>query len=61
MTRFIDLAAVKKMIAEKDLNKLVGEPVVGIKAVAQVKGKEQVGAVVYRRKARYGAPFENRI
>ncbi|GGE61413.1 hypothetical protein [Priestia taiwanensis] len=59
MTKFIDLAEVKKMISEKELKKF-GESVVGEKAVASVNGKEQVGSVVYRRKATYDEPFERR-
>ncbi|AKP47150.1 MULTISPECIES: hypothetical protein [Bacillus] len=57
MTRFIN-PAVKRKVSAKDSYKL-GEPVVGVKAVAPVKGKEQVGAVVYKRKAKYGDLFEN--
>jgi hypothetical protein len=57
MTRIINPAEHIKVI-EKDLYKL-GKPVVGVKAVAPVKGKEQVGAVVYKRKAKYGDLFEN--
>ncbi|QQZ11242.1 hypothetical protein [Heyndrickxia vini] len=57
MTRIINPADQGK-IFDKDLYKL-GKPVVGIKAVAPVKGKEQVGSVVYKRKAKYGDLFEN--
>ncbi|MGE8206532.1 hypothetical protein ACQKP0_18640 [Heyndrickxia sp. NPDC080065] len=57
MTRFIN-PAINRKISKKDSYKL-GEPVVGLKAVAPVKGKEQVGAVVYKRKAKYGDLFEN--
>ncbi|WP_180955273.1 hypothetical protein [Peribacillus deserti] len=56
MTRFINPA---EHIFNKDLFKL-GKPVVGVRAVAPVKGKEKVGAVVYKRKAKYGDLFENR-
>lgn len=59
MTRIIHPSEHEK-IPEKDLFK-VGEPVVGIKAVAPVKGKEQVGAVVYKRKAFYGDLSENHV
>ncbi|WP_427125071.1 hypothetical protein ACQCPP_30930 (plasmid) [Priestia megaterium] len=59
MTRFIDLAAVKKMIAQQGLK--LSESVIDVKAVAPVKDKEQVGAVIYRRKAKYGAPFQDKI
>jgi len=57
MTRFIN-PAIKRKVSDKDSYKL-GKPVVGVKAVAPVKGKERVGAVVYKRKAKYGDPFEN--
>lgn len=57
MTRYINLAAIKKKVAAKDSYK--GQPVVGVKAIASVKGKEQVGDIVYRRKVEYSAPFEN--
>ncbi|MBU8878526.1 hypothetical protein BGM26_05925 [Bacillus sp. FJAT-29790] len=57
MTRIINPAEQRKVF-DKDLYKL-GKPVVGVKAVAPVKGKEQVGAVVYKRKAKYGDLFEN--
>lgn len=57
MTRFIN-PAIKRIISKKDSHK-IGEPVVGIKAVAPIKGKEQVGAIVYKRKANYGDLFEN--
>lgn len=57
MARIINPSEHKK-ISDKDLFK-VGKPVVGIQAVAPVKGKEQVGAVVYKRKATYGELFEN--
>jgi hypothetical protein len=55
MTRYIDFAAAKKLVAEKDYK--LGQAVVGLKAVAPVKGKEQAGTVVYRRKVEYDAPF----
>jgi hypothetical protein len=57
MTRIINPADHSK-VSEMDSYKL-GKPVVGVKAVAPVKGKEQVGAVVYKRKAKYGDLFEN--
>lgn len=57
MARIINPSEHKK-ITEEDLFKL-GKPVVGIKAVAPVKGKEQVGSVIYKRKATYGELFEN--
>jgi hypothetical protein len=59
MTKFIDLAAMKKIISEKELKKF-GESVHGQKAIASVNGKEQVGNVVYRRKATYDEPLERR-
>ena len=55
MTRIINPAEHIKVI-EKYLYKL-GKPVVGVKTVAPVKDKEQVGAVVYKRKAKYGDLF----
>lgn len=60
MTRFIDIEAAKKLysIPVNETYK-TGEKVVGVKAVAPVKGKDQVGEVVYRQKAQYGAPFES--
>jgi len=57
MTRIINPAEHRK-IPDKDLYKL-GKPVVGVRAVAPVKGKDIVGAVVYKRKAKYGDLFEN--
>ena len=59
MTRYIDLAAMKRMIAEKDLYRL-SEAVVGEKAIAPIKGKERTGAVVYRRKVEYELQYENK-
>jgi hypothetical protein len=59
MTKFIDLAEVKKRISEKELDEF-GEAVSGEKAVASINGKEKVGNVVYRRKATYDEPFERR-
>jgi hypothetical protein len=58
MTRYIN-PTTKIKVSEKDLYKL-GVPVVGVKAVAPINGKEQVGTVVYKRKAIYGDLFENR-
>ncbi|MDN4608193.1 hypothetical protein [Sporosarcina highlanderae] len=56
MTRYIDLVAAKKQVAEtKVFNK--GKLVVGVKAIAPVKGLERKGTVVYRRKVEYGNPF----
>ncbi|GGI12747.1 MULTISPECIES: hypothetical protein [Gottfriedia] len=57
MTRYIDFKDVKKMVSKKDLTKHV--KLVGVKATADVKGKTQVGKVVYRQKADYSVPFEN--
>lgn len=57
MTRIINPAEQKKVV-DKDLYKL-GKPVVGVRAVAPVKGKEKVGAVVYKRKAKYDDLYEN--
>lgn len=59
MTRII-LPSEHEKIPEKDLFK-VGKPVVGIRAVAPVNGKEQVRAVVYKRKAFYGDLSENHV
>ncbi|UOY92517.1 hypothetical protein MUG87_19230 [Ectobacillus sp. JY-23] len=56
MTTYLDPAAMKKLLAEKD-TKQKSEAVV-TKAVAPVKGEERVGVVVYRSKAEYGIPFE---
>ncbi|MBM7691298.1 hypothetical protein JOC77_000703 [Peribacillus deserti] len=58
MTRIINPSEHRNFF-DKDLFKL-GKPVVGVRAVAPVKGKEQVGAVVYKRKAKFGDLFENR-
>jgi hypothetical protein len=57
MARMINPAQ-KRVLPIKDLYK-VGEPVVGVKAIAPIKGKEQTGQVVYRRKAQYKDLFEN--
>ncbi|MDQ0246499.1 hypothetical protein J2S09_004103 [Bacillus fengqiuensis] len=57
MTRFINPSRLKKL-SDKNSCK-IGVPVVGVKAIATVNGKEKVGEVVYKRKAIYGKPFED--
>ncbi|MDR7000082.1 hypothetical protein [Neobacillus niacini] len=57
MARIINLQ-LKRILSNKDSYKL-GKPVVGMKAVAMIKGKEQSGMVVYKRKAEYKDIFEN--
>lgn len=58
MARVINLQHNKRNLSNKESYKL-GKPVVGVQAVAMIKGKEQTGMVVYKRKAEYKDIFEN--
>ncbi|NRD77380.1 hypothetical protein HPT25_07690 [Bacillus sp. BRMEA1] len=58
MCRIIQTSVFKRKLPPEQLFK-IGEPIVGIKAIAPINGEEKVGTIVYKRKAEYrGLPWD---
>ncbi|WP_019240595.1 MULTISPECIES: hypothetical protein [Bacillus] len=63
MTRIINVETIRKLVTDaemKKLNESIVLPEKNTLARALVNGKEAKGTVVFRKKANYGIPFENK-